>query len=598
MCGLIGSFAPQGAAVSLPLDPLRHRGPDALGSWGSPDRRCWLGHTRLAIQDLSEAGCQPISSHCGRITLVFNGEIYNHLVVRSSLTFQAWRGHSDSETLAEGLAERGLAILDDLTGMFAFAAYETDSQNLVLARDRLGIKPLYLSWTDGVLCFASERRALPGGHQLDRQTITQVLTFGHDRTPIHVASSPSTGVVSLPVGMAVATNTHRHHDVQRFWPSQRSADWRPLPIRTFQQASAALRRELEQSVAQHLLADVPVACFLSSGLDSGILAALSSRMQPGGIDSFTVALPGFPFDESAQAQRMAAHCRTRHHQLVIRDEQALHWVEQGLAALDVPTADALNTYLISRAVAAKGIKVALSGLGADELFGGYPSHRLMPWLHLFGLLPHPLRRPFLTALAPRVARKLEGLPRWDRWHLGLALRRWASNSDLAASGAEPLQWPNPPPQPILQRWAQTTWAELFGYSEPMLLRDSDVMSMACGLELRVPFLDHRIVEFALRVPQRFQIPRKGLLRQACADLFPPGYLESSKQGFLLPMADWMRGPLRPLCLHRLEDLADQGWLEPSWISSQWQAFQERQLPWPRAWSLVVLGEFAQRQTSA
>jgi asparagine synthase (glutamine-hydrolysing) len=557
-----------------------------------------LGHTRLAIQDLSAAGAQPISSHCGRFTLVFNGEIYNHQEVRAGLRFQGWRGHSDSETLVEGLAQRGPALLLELRGMFAFAAYDNHKEQLLLARDRLGIKPLYLSWHADGLYFASERRPLPAEEQLEPQLISQLLAFGHDRTPAHFLRPDHQGIVSLPAGLVVRINHSRHHDPVRYWPPQPRPDWSPLPIRSAPKARTFLRQQLEETVAQHLLADVQVACFLSSGLDSGILAALGNRLQPGGINTFTVALPGSPVDESDGARRMAAHIGSHHHELVIEDHQALAWVEQGLAALDRPTVDALNTYLISRAVAAEGIKVALSGLGADELFGGYPSHRLMPWLQVLRWLPAALRQPFIKALSPRLAHKLEGLPAWDRWHLGLALRRWANAADLTAAGAEPLQWPDPPPQRITQTWGQISWAELFGYTEPMLLRDSDVMSMASGLELRVPFLDHRIVEIALRMPQRFQKPGKDLLRQACEDLFPPGYLDRKKQGFCLPMASWMRGPLHPFCRSRLEALQGSGYLDPAWIAEQWQAFEAGQLSWPRAWSLVVLGEFAARESKA
>ena len=165
---------------------------------------------------------------------------------------------------------------------------------------------------------------------------------------------------------------------------------------------------------------------------------------------------------------------------------------------------------MSRAVAGQGIKVALSGLGADELFGGYPSHRLMPWLIALRWLPAGLRQRALQLASPRLARKLSGLPRWDRWHLGLALRRWSNDGTLLAAGLPPLQWPQSAPQRITQAWGQTSWAELFGYTEPMLLRDSDAMSMACGLELRVPFLDHQLVEIALRMPQRFQKPGKAI----------------------------------------------------------------------------------------
>jgi asparagine synthase (glutamine-hydrolysing) len=598
MCGLIGSFDRSGAIQPHELSLLRHRGPDAEDSWRSPDARCWLGHTRLAIQDLSAAGAQPITSHCGRITLIFNGEIYNHQQVRLGLRFQGWRGHGDSETLAEGLAQRGPALLLELRGMFAFAAYDRQKEQLLLARDRLGIKPLYLRWHPQGLQFASERHVLSGGNGLTPQTISQLLAFGHDRTPASFQGPDDTQeVVSLPAGMVVRVNHSRPHDPVRYWPPQPRPNWTPLPIRSSRRARTFLRQQLEEVVAQHLLADVPVACFLSSGLDSGILAALACRHQPGGISTFTVALPCTTEDESVNAAAMARHCGSDHHELVIHEHDALAWVEQGLTKFDMPTVDGLNTYLVSRAVASQGIKVALSGLGADELFGGYPSHRWMPWLQLLRWLPAGLRQPLLQSVRPRFAAKLTDLPRWDRWHLGLAVRRWASDQDLRAAGAEPLAWPESPPQRITQGWGQTSWAELFGYAEPMLLRDSDVLSMACGLELRVPFLDHQLVEIALRMPQRFQRPGKQLLRQACADLFPPGYLNQPKQGFALPMDAWMRGPLHHLCQSRLQALEQSGWLNSPWIRQQWQAFEAGQLNWPRAWSLVVLGEFAQRETT-
>ena len=594
MCGLIGSFHVQADFQSLSLAPLRHRGPDAEGRWLSEDGRCWLGHTRLAIQDLSTAGSQPITSHCGRFTLVFNGEIYNHKQVRRGLRFDAWRGSSDSETLVEGLAQRGSALLLELRGMFAFAAYDNQKQQVLLARDRLGIKPLYLSWQPQGLLFSSERGSLPGGDRLEPRSLSPFLAFGHQSTPAHFPGPETQGIVSLPAGMVVKINHSRPHDPVRYWPPQPRPDWTPLPIRSRRWALSFLRQQLEEAVAQHLLADVPVACFLSSGLDSGILTALACRHQPGVISTFTVALPGTAHDESSLARQMAVHCGADHHELVIEESVALAWVEQALSSLDTPTADGINTFLISRAVADQGIKVALSGLGADELFGGYPSHRLMPWLMALRWLPDRLRLRSLSFVSPRLANKLSYLPRWDRWHLGLALRRWVSDGDLDAAGAEPLQWPESPPQRITQSWGQVSWAELFGYTEPMLLRDSDVMSMSSGLELRVPFLDHQLVEIALRMPQRFQQSGKDLLRQACIDLFPPGYLNRPKRGFALPMTHWMRGPLRGLCLSRLESLQQADWLDSTWIHLQWRAFEKSQLHWTRIWSLVVLGEFSNR----
>ncbi|MFN7677121.1 MAG: asparagine synthase (glutamine-hydrolyzing) [Cyanobacteriota bacterium] len=607
MCGLIGEFRWSQPAAPQPLETLRHRGPDAQGSWRSPDGHCWLGHTRLAILDLTAAGAQPITSHCGRLTLVFNGEIYNHLRVRAGLRFQAWRGHSDSETLVEGLAERGEAILEELCGMFAFAAYDSDTQRLILARDRLGIKPLYVQWMEGGVRFASERRALDPSCPLTADQVSQVLAWGHLETPTTlpppvpggVGGAPPSPMRSLPAGLVVRLHPRSSPEPWSYWPSQSPADWSRLAIRSVRQARSRVRALLEEVVEEHLLADVPVACFLSSGLDSGILTALACRFQPGRIASFTVAFAGAPEDESALARQMARHCGSDHHELHLSDEQALSWIADGLAAMDGPTADGLNTYLVSRAVVAQGIKVALSGLGADEIFGGYPSFRRVPVLRQLRWLPSAPRAGLLRLLGPRLQSKLQGLPhgRWDRWSVGVAMRRYYGDGDLAAAGIGrrgERWWPEKTPVPLPRGSAEISWAELFGYCEPMLLRDSDVFSMASSLELRVPFLDHRLVEMALRLPQRFQTPAKGLLRAACLDLFPADYLNRPKQGFTLPMRPWMLGPLRGLCRSRLESLQASGWLDPQWIGRQWQAFEAGQLNWSRTWNLVVLGEFAAR----
>ncbi|MFM1800272.1 MAG: hypothetical protein RLZZ117_2550 [Cyanobacteriota bacterium] len=604
MCGLIGEFRWGQPARPQSLAGLRHRGPDAEGGWLSADGRCWLGHTRLAILDLTEAGAQPISSHCGRVTLAFNGEIYNHLSVRESLRFRHWRGHSDSETLVEGLAEHGADLLPRLCGMFAFAAYDTTSGELLLARDRLGIKPLYVQPLEDGLRFASERRALDPACALTADQVSQVLAWGHLSTPMAdpglVAPSPGghpAAPLSLPPGALARVQPRQSAASRRWWPSANPADWRPLPVASAAVARSQVRDLLEQVVRDHLLADVPVACFLSSGLDSGILTALACRFQPGRIASFTVAFAGAPEDESALARAMARHCGSDHHELHLSDDQALAWLADGLAAMDGPTADGLNTYLVSRAVAEQGIKVALSGLGADEIFAGYPSFRTAPALRRLRRLPSPLRRPLLRRVRS-LRPKLEDLPAWDLWTVGVAMRRYFGAAELAAAGASPLAWPEPPPLPLAHRQGQISRAELFGYCEPMLLRDSDVFSMASSLELRVPFLDHRLVELALRMPARFHGPEKALLREACLDLFPPDYLNRPKQGFTLPMRPWMLGPLRALCRDRLDQLEASGWLAPSWIQGQWRAFEADQLRWTRAWDLVVLGEFARRARPA
>lgn len=596
MCGLIGSYCWQGEAIRLSLKPLLHRGPDSSGTWTSSDGSCWLGHTRLAIQDLTSSGHQPMTSQCGRVTLIFNGEIYNHLELRNKIRIHTWKGHSDTETLVEGIASFGPAFLKQLRGMFAIAAFYSDSGNLLLARDQFGIKPLYYQYTNSGLYFASERKALPGGTALPAQMISQTLAFGHDITPNIFCPSLDKDVRSLAPGICIelaGSNRALSSDLKTY-----SRDRPNTPIVSRAHACIELRDCLEEVVVHHLLSDTDVACFLSSGLDSGILAALASRLKPGSIDTFTIAWPDSSEDESQMARQMAAHCDTRHHEFILDDQEVLSMVENGLGLLDIPTADALNTFVISQVVSTHGFKVALSGLGADELFGGYPSHQFVRLLSLLRWIPNNLRPRILKILFPEVASKFMNLPDWDVWHLSLAVRRWFSDNDLIEAQAVPVSWPRQPRHLPDNPWSTISLAELYGYTEPMLLRDSDMMSMACGLELRVPFLDQRLVEFCMRLPQRFQSPGKSLLRQSCQDLFPLGYLERHKQGFLLPMRRWMLGPLHDLCLDRLDCLVNSQLLNSSWIQRQWQLFEVGQLSWTRVWTLVVLGEFAYRQVNS
>ena len=581
MSCLIGEILWRCQVQPLPLSPLPQPGFTADRSWLSHDGFCWFGS-------------QPITSHCGRFTLVFNGEIYNHLEVRGGLRFHAWRGYNDSETLVEGLAQRGLALVLELRGMFSFAAYDRQKQQLLLGRDRLGIKPLYLRWIEGGLRFASERRALGDDQSLSGQQISQVLGFGRLHTPAGFCGPDGDGIHSLPAGLVVRINRERRHDPVRYWPPQPRPDWTPLPIRNGRWARQFLRQQLEEAVQLQLQGDLPLACCLSSGLGSGILTALACRLQPGRIVNITVSLAGTTTDEGALPRQLARHCGSDHHELQLDHEQALAWLEQALHALDTPSANGLHTYLFSKAVAEQGIQVGLSGLGAGALFGGCSSHRLVPWLLPLRRLPPALRHGLLALFNPVLAARFQGMPRWDRWHLALALRRCFADSELASAGAVPLLWPDQPSQRITQGWGQITWAELFGTTEPLLLCDSDSLSLAAGLELRMPFLDHRIVEIALRMPQRYHHLRNGLLRSACQDLLPAGYPDRAQQGLSLPMRDWMLGPLRALCRSRLYELQASGWLDTCWIKLQWQKFEEGQLNWSQAWDLVVMGGLKER----
>lgn len=548
---LRGVFQPQGIADSELSNP-------ELG-WFSPDRRCWFyGRPRISL--------------CGRFAAVLHGTIYNHLDVRCGLRLQTWQSQSDLETLVDGLAQRGPALLLDLRGMFAFAAYDSHKEQLLLARDRLGIKSLYMSWKARSLHFSCQRGVLPDGGRLDPQLISQVLAFGHECTPTRFPGPDVQGAVSLPSGMVVRINHSRRHDPVRYWPPQPRPDWTPLPIHNARSARSFLRQQLEEILAQQLVTDRTVACMLSSGLASSALAALASRLLPDGVDTVTVALPGMPVADIDKARRTAAFCNCRHHELQITEREALAWLEQGLTSSNCPSVGGLKTWMITRAVAAHGIPIALSGVGAVHLFGSSRTFRRMVLLQMLRWLPT--------------------LSTWDRWHLRVVIQGLATDGDLVAAGAEALRWPESPPARIIQAWGKTCWLNLFLNTEPTLLRDADAAGIDCGLQLRLPYLDHRIVEIALRMPQRFQLSGDGLLFLACRDILPPGHLPRRRPSFTLPMEAWMLGPLRDHCRFRLDALRASGWLNPSWIDGQWQAFERGQIHWHRAWSLMMLGERA------
>jgi len=600
MCGVIGSYHLFGAAEAVPLRSIAHRGPDAHGSWLSSDKCCWLGHTRLSIQDLSSAGSQPITSACGRITLSFNGELYNHISIRSKLSLSNWRGHSDSETLVEALAEHGPEFLDQFIGMFAFAAYDNHNSQLILARDRLGIKPLYMCSTTTTLFFASESKSLPFQNAITSQELSSILSFGHCSTPAYLPPRlfENRSAYSLPVAQYHIISAEHGLSSYCYWPRSIHIFKRSSLAKQIDSPHVQLRRLLSDVVHQHLLSDTPVACFLSSGLDSGILAALANSLSSVPISTFTVRFFEPSFDEGPSARMLSEHLGTSHHEVCISEDTCLELVEKALCSLDLPSADALNTFIISQAISEYGFKVAISGLGADELFGGYPSHQLSTLFKLISFLPSSIRLPFLSVFSPPLARKLDDLPSWSAFYFALALRRWLNDKDLHQAHLPPLIWPEPHLNPPSNIWGMTSWAELFGYTEPMLLRDADVMSMANSLEIRVPFLDHRLVEFALALPACCQSLNKGFLRSTFADLFPPLYLRRRKKGFALPMDSWMRGPLHHLSIQRISWLCDSGWLDSSWIQLQWSKFSSHQIKWTVAWSLVVLGEFARRSKSS
>ena len=589
MCGIAVHLSLNGPAKPLDLQLIRHRGPDSSGEWASPDGGCWLGNTRLAIVDLSPSGAQPMTDPATGNVIVVNGEIYNHRALRARLGPDVnWKGTSDTETLLQGYARWGRDVLDHLKGMFAFAIYDAARDELFFARDRLGIKPLYYTMDANGLRAASEVRMLvaPGSSGITGQSISGYLQWGACPEGNLLYSN----LRVLPAGHAMTITRQGQIGTWRYWPS------RKIFASSTDNILRQVRDLIDLAVDEHLLSDVPVASFLSGGIDSSIVTAVAAQKLEKKLQTFSIGFDIAEFDETAIAQEIAERYRTEHHRIQLSEEEVLHSVTEAVEKLDLPSVDAINTYIVSRAVAAHGVKVALSGLGGDELFGGYPSFRDVPRLKLIAGLPRPFRR--ILGSVARVGDRLADLPdnagagELARWR-----RRFFTDDMIRRAGLPSSPAPFECPVELPDDYARVSWAELTGYMRRMLLRDADQMSMAVSLELRVPFLDHELVEYVLGLPEaakkRYPGP-KGLLVEACRDLLPPSVYRRPKAGFVLPMKVWMLGPLASFVEEGLRETVSRRLLPQALVNEISGAFQRGRLHWTRVWSIVVLGHYAKR----
>jgi asparagine synthase (glutamine-hydrolysing) len=603
---------------------LAHRGPDAQGVEVVRFGHVWLGlgHRRLAILDLSPLGQQPMTHAKTGSKLIYNGEIYNFLSLRKELESlgESFVSQSDTEVLLAALVRWGEQALNKLQGMFAFAFYDAAHYRLLLARDSVGIKPLYYARTSVGLVFASEVRgvlasgALRG--QLSLPAIAGYLAYGAVQQPLTIYSD----IEAVPPGSWIEISEHadgwKVGQPRRFWEYPRAT----TPCDT-QAAIGSMRTLLDQAVRDHLVSDVPVGVFLSSGVDSAAIAGFAARHSPQ-IRTFTVGFSDHPaWSEATQATELAKRLKLDHTVINLHEQDALTATQEWLNRLDQPSIDGLNVFVISQAVRNEGIKVALSGLGSDELFGGYPSFsdvprlwRVMGWIRW---LPSPLRRCLAKTLSLRLPvgtrAKLVDMASgpYDLLSLCLQRRRLMSNQQLERLGlrADDLGLdfnfqPSGANHDLKMDETDLIWSisvvESRYYQGNMLLPDCDVNGMAHGLEIRVPFLDQRLLDFAHAIPGPVRLPPgdqpKYLLREAVADIVQPDRLNHAKRGFTLPTTRWMMGTLRPRCESAIEQLKQLGLLRPEGIDAVWKAFtaQPDTPIWTRALALVVLGSFFSR----
>jgi asparagine synthase (glutamine-hydrolysing) len=653
VCGICGAaFATPKqdteSRVRVMTAAMSHRGPDGEGFLVNEARApgLALGMRRLSIIDLP-GGHQPIWNETRDVAVIFNGELYNYRQLRDALALCGHRFStlSDTEILVHAWEEWGEDCLPEFRGMFAFAVLDLSRRYatvpvLFLARDPLGIKPLYYTQTSDGFAFASEVRALLASglcpKQISEDALTAYLLFGSVSEPVTLLE----GVFSLPPGHKMMTYIPERRRVPRARPwydaTRSSAARDPNRPREFYGAARLIRPLLKDAVEAHLIADVPVGLFLSSGLDSSAIAMLAGRAKAG-IQSFTLTFPGTTFDEAALARVVADRCGSRHTEVPLDGDAILSRIDEALAALDQPTMDGINTYFVSWAARQVGLKVALSGLGGDELFAGYSTFSDVPRLNKLAqtakLLPAPLRR----ALAPMLRSMLGGAGKSDAaskaasaWtdprvlpHLYFfaralfppggrlndlvdpRFRASAIGSDGVTLDPTWLAWFQRVADEAakLEPVAAISWLEMRTYMASTLLRDTDSVSMARSLEVRVPLLDTPLVEFVSALPDAArskQGSQKALLVEALRDVLPPEILKQRKRTFTLPWDEWLRGPLRP----RL----DASFASPSSTLAQhlhfdgvrtvWNDFLAGKTSWSRPWSLYVLNEWCRRHLPA
>jgi asparagine synthase (glutamine-hydrolysing) len=619
MCGISGYYSYSGsispehaAAVRRVTSLLDHRGPDDRGFF--QDGPVILGHRRLSILDLSPDGHQPMGNEDSSVWVAFNGEIYNFLELRKILedAGHRFRSRSDTEVLIHGYEEWGIGrLLEKLRGMFAFALYDSAKSQLLLARDRLGIKPLYyVQGPEGRwIAFASETRALVGGglasSELDRRALAGFLLFGSVPSPRTIRRRIS----CLPPGHYMVLSRDADPQPRRYWDlAEATANERE---RQLCGSLPSIGETLEEAVASHLVSDAPLGVFLSGGMDSAAIAAIASRTYAGPLKTVTITFGEGAYNEAAEARAASRAFGTDHHELRVTSADFMAELPRFLAAMDQPTNDGVNTYFVSKAAREAGLKVVLSGLGGDEVFWGYRHYSWLeghaPWLRMFLGLPSSLRRTVLAA--SELYGLATGQERWRRLSylrgeptiggLYLLARGFFpaaqvsqllgfSPSELRVLAEEALAKDPPLPAGARLDGAAFNYLEIKRYLQDQLLRDADVFSMAQSIETRIPFLDHELVCQVACLPaaaKRANGTNKPALLRALPHPIVAAAGARAKMGFTFPIGQWLTENLGPMREMALKSDA----LDTRETGRVFRAFGAGRLHWSRAWAMVVLG---------
>jgi asparagine synthase (glutamine-hydrolysing) len=640
MCGFAGYLSSVAHPISSEAlnkmgDAIAHRGPDDKGIWSDTDAGIGLSHRRLSIIDLSPAGHQPMISASGRYVIAFNGEIYNHLELRKLLRHDKkdggqWRGQSDTETLLSGFDAWGIEeTVKKSIGMFAFAVWDKQNSTLTLGRDRLGEKPLYYGWQGDAFLFGSELKALRAHPafraEIDRNSLALMMRHNNIPAPYSIYR----GIYKLQPGFLLTVSlNNREPNFSQYWSGKEAAERGGANPFSGSPSEAvdALESLLNNAVTQQMVADVPLGAFLSGGVDSSTVVALMQAQSSRPVRTFSIGFHENQYNEAQHAKLVAQHLGTEHTEWYVTPKDALDVIPLLPRLYDEPFADSsqIPTFLLSQ-MTRKHVKVSLSGDGGDELFGGY--NRYLLTKRLWGSLayfPASIRRSMaraITAVSPSiwdaimkplqaVLPKGTGAVQWgDKLHKGAGLlasrssaelyrgmvSHWTDPASLVLGGTEPATvLTDNSLQPLVDGEIERMMAlDMLTYLPDDILTKVDRAAMGVSLETRVPFLDHRVVELAWRLPLKYKLrdgTGKWVLWQVLYKYVPKELIERPKMGFGVPIDSWLRGPLRDWAEDLLNEsrLRQEGYFNPAPVRLKWQEHLSGKRNWQyHLWNVLM-----------
>jgi asparagine synthase (glutamine-hydrolysing) len=652
LCGLAG-FLQRGnrlshdelaSRVRAMISSLRHRGPDGTGTWADAGVGIAVGHSRLAVLELSDNGRQPMDSSSGRYVIVFNGEIYNHLSLRELLERDGtrqmgWRGHSDTETLLAGIEAWGLEeTLKKSIGMFALALWDRQEQVLCLARDRLGEKPLYYGSQKGTFFFASELKAIKAYPlfecQIDRDAIALQLRLGYIPAPFSIYK----GIKKLLPGNLLRINLGDNtlsEVLAPYWSHDKVVkSGMDAPFAgSDEEAIQSLEHLLRNAVNQQIVADVPLGAFLSGGVDSSAIVALMQSQSSRRVKTFSIGYKNVDYNEADYAKAVAQHLGTDHTELYISSSQALDVIPLLPTLFDEPFSDVsqIPTFLVSK-MARKHVTVSLSGDGGDELFGGYNRYvNTQRWWDKMQSMPSWTRHLAsfgLSSIKPvawdRIGRTVESFSKWGDRGISLGnkvtklagvlkvddstslyrhfISHWPLPDEVVINGHEPSTVATSHLTGLGSMVEQMMFLDTLNYLPDDILVKVDRAAMGVSLETRAPMLDHRIFEFSWRLPLHMKIRNgqgKWILRQVLYKYVPKQLIERPKMGFGVPIDSWLRGPLRDWAESLLDEsrLVREGFLNPRPIRQKWIEHLSGQRNWQnQLWNVLMFQSWLEEQS--